>query len=105
MTLSADMITDLATFYNTDDFGKTGTLTVGAVVTYPTVIFSDPYQMISPASGEIATTAPQARGKASDFTAVVVNTSTLTVSGTVWKIIDKQAGEDALEVILILSKD
>ena len=105
MTLAADMITDLYTFYNTDDFAKTGTLTVGATVTYPNVQFSDPYQVISPATGEIATTAPQARGKASDFTAVVVNTSTLNVNGTTYKIIDKQPGEDALEVILILSKD
>jgi hypothetical protein len=105
MTLASDMITDLETFFNTDEFAVSATLTVGAGVTYPKVIFSDPYQMISPASGEIATTAPQARGKASDFTTVVINTSTLVVNGTTYIIRDKQPGEDSLEVILILSKD
>lgn len=105
MTLAADMITDLSTFYDTDDFAVSATLTVGSTVTTPKVIFSDPYEAISPATGEIATTAPTARGKASDFTGVVIGTSTIVISGTTYIIRGKQPSEDGLEVLLILSKD
>jgi hypothetical protein len=105
MTLAADMLTDLDTFFDTGDFAVSATLTVGSTVTTPRVIFSDPYQVISPATGEIATTAPTARGKASDFTSVVVNTSTIAISGTTYTIRGKQPSEDGAEVILILSKD
>lgn len=105
MTLAADMITDLTTFYSSDDFAVSATLTVGATVTTPKVIFSNPYDLISPAGAGIAGTNPEARGKASDFTGVVIGTSTLTVAGTTYIIRDKRPVEDGLEVILTLSKD
>lgn len=104
MTLAASMLTDLATFYCTDDFAVAATLTVGATVTTINVIFSAPYRGISPATGEIETTAPEARCKAADV-ATAVHGSTLVIGGVTYKIIGKQPGEDALEIILLLSKD
>ena len=104
MTLAADMITDLATFYSSDDFAVSATLTVGSTVTTPKVIFSAPFSGVNVATGEIETTAPQARGKTSDLT-TVVHGSTLAVGGVTYKVIGKQPTEDGLEIVLVLSKD
>ena len=104
MTLAADMVTDLSTFYDTDDFAVSATLTVGAAVTTINVIFSATFRGLNPASGEIESTAPEARCKASDVSAAV-HGSTLAISGTTYKVIGKQPTEDGLETILVLSKD
>ncbi len=104
MTFAADMVTDLSTFFNTDDFAVSATLTVGAVVTTIKVIFSAPFSSMSPATGQIETTQPEARCKTSDVTAAV-HGSTLVIGGVTYKVIKKQPGEDALETVLILSKD
>jgi len=107
MTLAAQMTTDLDVFYNSDDFAVSATLTVGAVVTTITVLFSNPFQMVNPATGEVETTAPSARCKASDVTSAVhgASGSTLAIAGTTYKIRGKQPIEDGLEAILILSRD
>jgi hypothetical protein len=104
MTFAADMVTDLATFFNTDEFAVSATLTVGAVVTYPKVIFSAPFRSLNPANGEIESTAPEARCKTSDVSSAV-HGSTLVIGGVTYKVIGKQPVEDAIETILILSKD
>lgn len=104
MTLAADMITDLETFYETDDFAVSATLTVGAVVSTIGVIFSAPFRGLNPASGEIESTAPEARCKTSDVSSAV-HGSTLVIGGTTYKVIGKQPTEDNLETILVLSKD
>lgn len=104
MTLAADMITDLSTFYDTDDFAVSATLTVGSTVTTIKVIFSNPFAMVSPADGGIESTNPEARCKTSDVS-TAVHGSTLAIAGTTYKVIGKQPVEDGLETILQLSKD
>jgi hypothetical protein len=104
MTLASDMITDLANFYSTDDFAVSATLTVGSTVTTIKVIFSAPFSAMSPASGRIETTQPEARCKTSDVT-TAVHGSTLAIGGVTYKVIGKQPQEDSLETVLILSGD
>ncbi|MFH2073974.1 MAG: hypothetical protein ABIJ57_01315 [Pseudomonadota bacterium] len=104
MTLAEDMVADLGVFYDENDFAVSATLTVGAVVTTISVIFSAPFRGISPATGEIETTAPEARCKTSDVS-TAVHGSTLVIGGVTYNVIGKQPGEDGIETILVLSKD
>lgn len=104
MTLAADMVADLSTFYSTDDFAASATLTVGMAISTIRVIFSAPFRGLNPASGEIESTAPEARCKTADVSAAV-HGSTLAIGGTTYKVIGKQPVEDGLETILVLSKD
>jgi hypothetical protein len=104
MTLAADMVTDLSTFFNTDDFAVSATLTVGSVVTTVNVIFSAPYSGMSPATGMIETTKPEARCKTADVSGVV-HGSTLVIGGMTYNVIGIQPSEDNRDTVLILSKD
>ena len=101
-TFQAQVVTDLDVFFS--DFAVAATLVVGGSSTTVYVIFSAPFRGISPATGEIETTAPEARCKTSDVS-TAVHGSTLRIAGVTYKVIGKQPGEDNLETILVLSKD
>lgn len=108
MTLASQMTTDLDVFYNDDEFAVSAILTVGgSALPAFNVLFSNPFQMVNPATGEVETTAPSARCKATDVATAVhgPSGSTLTIAGVVYKIRGKQPIEDGRETILILSKD
>jgi len=102
MTLSADMTTDLATFYSADDFAVAAYLNGSA--TPINVLFSNPFAALNPATGSMESTAPEARCKAPDVSSAV-HGSTLIVASVTYYIIGIQPTEDGLETILVLSKD
>lgn len=89
MTLAADMITDLAVFFNDDEFAAEATYTpsVGAAVKF-NVIFDDGYSGSTPFEVEIETTIPRALAKTSDVTSYAIGTA-LSIGGTTYYIIGK----------------
>jgi hypothetical protein len=89
MTLAADLITDLAIYFNDDEFAAEATYTplVGAAVKF-NVIFDDGYSGASPFDIEIETTGPQALAKTSDVTSYAIGTA-LAIGGVTYYIISK----------------
>ena len=102
MSLAADMTADLATLYA--DFGESVTFIHGPISASITGIFTAPFSALSPATGEVETTAPELRCKASDVTAAVHHDRIIR-SGVTYYIVGIQPVEDGLEKILVLSRD
>jgi len=102
----AMLTSDLDVFFNSAEFAKTAYHNgAGVLMMTPIkVIFSAPFGQISPATGEIETTSPQAQCKASDAASIVHGTK-LVIDGVTYKVRGKHPGEDSRETVLILSKD
>jgi hypothetical protein len=111
MTLKQDLTGDLPIFFNADEFA-TAAIYDGyiesaggrtAVSVAINVIFDDPFEAVSPLTGEVELTKPQAATPASNIPDGA-HGETLTINGMVYKIIGIQP-DGAGQVILILSKD
>jgi hypothetical protein len=106
MTLATQMQTDLAAFFSTDDFAVSATLTHGATVTTPEVIFDNAFELANlfGFSG-FETSKPFAVGKYSDFSSAAKG-DTLAIAGTTYYLISNpQKGADGLTCVVQLSRD
>jgi hypothetical protein len=111
MTLAQDLTGDLPGFLDPDEFGTAATyigytISAGgrtAITKSINVIFDDAFDVISPITGEVELTRPQAIVRGSD-TPAAEHDQTLTVNGTIYKIIGIRPEGTGLTV-LILSKD
>ena len=108
MTLAADIITDLAVFFNDDEFAVEATYTplVGVAVKF-NVIFDDGYSGSTPVGIEIETTGPMALAKTADVTSYAIGTA-LSIGGVTYYIISKHKDPPAGgpgTTLLMLSKE
>ena len=98
MTLKADILTDLATFINTTEFGDTATH-VFTSATFP-VVFDAPYVGIIGPSGEIQSSGPQAQAKTSDVDDYAIGDE-ISISGIYYKIAGMEPDGTGLTRILL----
>jgi hypothetical protein len=103
-TASTQFATDLAVFFDTDDFAIAATLTHAGAGTSIIVIFDDAFKVFNAESGGFETSEPQALCKASDVSSAI-HGDTLTINSIAYKIIGIQPSEDGLITTLVLSKD
>lgn len=99
MTLKSDILSDLATFINTDEFAVSITYNSTSIAG----IFDDEYKGVNQITGEIEATAPQVIVKASDVLGIV-HGSTLTINSATYYVINILQDGTGLTT-LILSKD
>ena len=99
MTLKSDILSDLATFIDTDDFAVSITYNSASIAG----IFDDEYKGVNPLTGEIEATAPQVIVKISDVSGIV-HGSVLLINSTTYYVISIRPDGTGLTT-LILSKD
>lgn len=99
MTLKSDILSDLSTFIDTDEFAVSITYNSTSIAG----IFDDEYKGVNPLTGEIEATAPQVIVKTSDVSGIV-HGSTLTINSTTYYVINIMQDGTGLTTLL-LSKD
>ena len=99
MTLKTDILNDLPTFLDTDDFAVSITYNSKSIAG----IFDDEYKGVNPLTGEIEATAPQVIVKISDVSGIV-HGSVLLINSTTYYVISIRPDGTGLTT-LILSKD
>ena len=95
MTLAADLITDLTTFFNSNDFGVVATYGGNSV----TVLFWNEYQASQLLDIQDDALGPYALGRSSDFPVAKKN-ETLVIDGTTYYIDPRPGGTGVTRLIL-----
>lgn len=98
MTLKADMITDLTTFFNISEFGDTATHVLTSA-TFP-VIFDAAYVGIVGQSGEIQSSGPQATAKSSDVEDYAIGDE-ISINGIYYRIAGMEPDSTGITRILL----
>ncbi len=93
---------DMDVFFS--DFAQVAILTHLGTDYSVNVDFTDAYKSVSPATGEIETSAPTAEYETAEYPAPV-HGDTLLVGTVLYRIIGIQPAEDSLSTLLILSRD
>ena len=100
MTLTVDLITDLTTFFNSNDFGVVASYTPsGGAATAVTVLFWNEYQASQLLDIQDDALGPYALGKTSDFPTAKKN-ETLVIDGTTYYIDPRPGGTGVTRLIL-----
>ena len=96
MSFLADTTTDLDTMFDDDGFAVDAIIGAAPVK----VIFDEPYEAVSPITGEVDTTAPKCLIRSADATAVVQGTA-ITIVGVSYTVMDVQPGGQGLTELIL----